>query len=434
MVRDDRTAYPMQIWFRLRLSGRLDRAALDNAWRQTLLGHPLLTCVVKEIHDRLHWEGLKHSNEISPRQAEVAWVPPGALDEPAAERPIALNQEPGAKLYAASSEEETTLLVVFHHAATDGLGGCGFLSDLLLTYQQGVGLKRLAQRAASKLPGRGNFGLSRWQLLKQAPWLLAGISNGLRFALHPATQLTQQGFEPQSLGSDYAPGLCRHLFSLESSTAIRQAARERHVTLNDLLLCQLLQSIAAWQRERNEFDPANRLRVNVPINLRTADDALLPAANVVSMLFMERRGAACAADGEALLASIQEQMNRNKRFRLGLIFPLVLELVRSLGRLPSMAAEARCRATCVLTNLVEPLRDWPGAKDASGRIVSGGLTLESLEMFAPIRPQTQAAFTALSYAGRLNLLLHYDRSAMPAIAAADLLRRFAEGVQGAVRY
>lgn len=431
MVRDDRAAYPMQIWFRLRLGGRLDRAALEHAWRQALFAHPLLTSVAKDFHGRLHWEGIQHLSELSPTQAEVVWLPPGALDELAAKRPISIIQEPGARLFAASGEEETTLLVVFHHAATDGLGGCGFLSDLLQNYGEQARQQRVPQRAGAKLPGRGNFGLSRLQLAQQAPWLLAGISNGLRFALHPATRLTRQSGEARSLSSGYAPGLCRHLFSAAATTAIRRAARERNVTLNDLLLCELLQAIAAWQSERGEFDPAGRLRVNVPINMRTADDALLPAANVVSMLFLERRGAACAAGGEALLAGIQAQMNRNKRFRLGLIFPLVLELVRKLGRLPSMATEERCRTTCVLTNLVEPLRDWPGPKDAIGRIVAGGLTLESFEMYAPIRPQTQAAFTALSYGGCLNLLLHYDCGAIAAPAAVDLLRRFAEGVKGA---
>ena len=41
-------------------------------------------------------------------------------------------------------------------------------------------------------------------------------------------------------------------------------------------------------------------------------------------------------------------------------------------------------------------------------MVSGGVSLESVEVVLPLRPLTHAIFAALIYAGKLSLTLNYD--------------------------
>jgi len=59
------------------------------------------------------------------------------------------------------------------------------------------------------------------------------------------------------------------------------------------------------------------LRFSVPINLREAKDRRLPAANVMSMVFLDRRRAQIA-DPDRLLASIHHDLELSRRLRLQL--------------------------------------------------------------------------------------------------------------------
>jgi hypothetical protein len=59
-----------------------------------------------------------------------------------------------------------------------------------------------------------------------------------------------------------------------------------------------------------------------------------------------------------------------------------------------------------------------------GNIVAGDVALEAIDCAAPLRPHTHVAMAALTYAGQLRILLHYDPRALLADQAESLLETF----------
>ena len=66
------------------------------------------------------------------------------------------------------------------------------------------------------------------------------------------------------------------------------------------------------------------------------------------------------------------------------------------------------------------------------RLISGGVTLESVEVVLPLRPLTHAVFAALSYAGKLSLTLSYDSRWIDASDGRELLESFVRQLKGSL--
>jgi hypothetical protein len=227
----------------------------------------------------------------------------------------------------------------------------------------------------------------------------------------------------ERLPAVYPATLSRALTTAETE-ALRRSAKASAVPLNDLLARDLFLALEDWRRQHAPGRSRDWLRLTVPINLRRPADFDLPAANVVSMVFLDRRSAA-TADRERLLRGITAEMGEIKRFGLGLTFVLSLWAVRRLpGGLSRMAAKAQCAATTLLSNLGPLWADCPLPRQ-DGRIVLGGAVLESIDAVGPLRPYTYTAFSVFTYAGRFCTTLHYDPRAMSPAGAADLLEAYA---------
>jgi hypothetical protein len=179
---------------------------------------------------------------------------------------------------------------------------------------------------------------------------------------------------------------------------------------------------------KNRYYPGHGdewIRLSVPVNLRNMDDRLwrISAANVVSMVFLDRRQPQRIGP-DPLLAGIHEQMQRIKRFQLGLTFLFSLGMFQSLpSGLAGMTQANRCLSTCVFTNLGDPLSHVQLPR-SDGRLVAGDLLLEELEVMAPTRPYTCAALAVFQYAGRLCATLNYDPRPVSCGQAEDLLEGF----------
>jgi hypothetical protein len=78
------------------------------------------------------------------------------------------------------------------------------------------------------------------------------------------------------------------------------------------------------------------------------------------------------------------------------------------------------------------LGDVPLPRDR-GRLVVGETVLESVELLAPWRLRTSAAFAALQYADRLNFTVHYDPRVLQHVAAAGLLEAFVAQVRSSLQ-
>ena len=203
--------------------------------------------------------------------------------------------------------------------------------------------------------------------------------------------------------------------------------------LNDLLARDLFLAIEDSAPPTCPRQMSDWLRLTVPINLRTAADRDMPAANVISMVFLDRLPRDMA-DGRQLLQGIHTEMGRIKRLGLGLTFVLSLWAVRRLpGGLPRMVRPARCSATCLLSNLGPVLADGPLPRQG-GQIALGRGGPRNDRRRGPFAALTYTAFSVFSYAGRLGITLHYDPRAFTSAAAGELLEAYARRVRQSARH
>ena len=76
-------------------------------------------------------------------------------------------------------------------------------------------------------------------------------------------------------------------------------------------------------------------------------------------------------------------------------------------------------SSSVLSNVGRVFED-PSLPRKSGKLCLGETTLDSIEFLVPLRPGTEAAFGMSTYAGRLNLCLHYKPHKIRTAAAQEL--------------
>jgi NRPS condensation-like uncharacterized protein len=424
MLADDRPAYPMNILVRLRFSGRFDRAALAAAMSVAVARHPLLAAVARRSGRRWLWQPAEHPPALQWLEALPAEPLPQLT-------PLDARAASGIRLTACEGSGQTDIVLQVHHACCDGLGMLAVAEDLLGAYairRQAASATSLRPLAPDLLEGRGRFDSNLWQSHKTFPRRLGGLRGARRFLLRTPEPLVAH--QPQANDSrpmsGYPTSLTRRLDE-SRTTEVLAAAKTLGVTLNDLLIKDLFLSLARWRQRHAPDRPDGWLRVCVPINLRTAAQDRLPAANVVSMVFLDRRGRDMKNPG-SLLASVHAQMQRIKRLGLGSTFVRSLGMCQWLpGGIERRCRSDRCMSTVVFTNLGRVFDRCPLA-DRHGRVTADGLVLQDMDLLAPLRPLTFASFTTWTYAGRLCFTLHYDSRVLTAEQAGEIIDRFTESV------
>ena len=197
-------------------------------------------------------------------------------------------------------------------------------------------------------------------------------------------------------------------------------ARRSRATLNDLLFRDVFLALYDWNQEHAGQTRRRSLRIMLPMNLRGPHDAAMPAANVVGMVFLDR-APRWLKDPDWLLWSIRMETRFLKFFRFGVSFAWVSgalthgpKFVQDILRAP------RCYSTCTLSNVGKTFHQVPLPR-SNGKLVAGGLTMESVFGAPPVRLFTSASMVFSSYAGRLTLSMHYDRRRLTAQSARALL-------------
>ncbi len=430
MLADDRPAYPMTLFVRLRFRGELDRRALTAALTATVARHPLQTCVVQRgRRGRRFWQ----AKQIEPAMHWSEGPLTGGL--PSAPH-INLAETIGLVVCVTSDRVHSELTLQFHHACSDGLGAFGFVQDLLLEYAARTGDRSAdcPPRDVSALRGRGTFdrralGGESGKATQVAPWRLAGLYGVRQFLMRRPEPIVPHVALPDAPAppSDFPSAVFASLPGSETSR-LRRWAGENGVTTNDVLLRDLFLTLVQWRAEREQEDPLPWIRISVPVNLRNAQQSRMPAANVVSMVFLDRRGLDCT-DPMKLLRGLHDEMQLIKDLRLALAFLRSLKTVGSVpGAMKLMTRSEKCHATCVLTNVGEPLADVPLPR-TDGKIMAGNVVLEEVDMMAPVRPYTSVAIGVVRYAGRLRLAMHYDPRPLSAADAGDLMKAYVDQVR-----
>jgi len=420
---EDRPAYPWSCFARLQFTGRIDRDAFQSAVQMVMPRHPLLT-------SRLEMSGRRPSWSVQPDALpEINWLSgPTGQSLPAA-RQQDLRKEIGLRLFVVESGDSCDVTAQFHHACCDGVGIQSFGNDLVIAYALAKGMRsrrlQLPALDPARLARRGAYGLTFWKLLRMLPEQVLGLPGvGQFFSRSPAPVLPHRA--PPDDGPHPAgfPATCTHTFTREETAALGRAAQQLNVTANDLLIRDLYLALDEWRTRHGARDNDEWLRVMVPMNLRSAQDRLLSAANAVGSVFLDRRGRDFD-DPAQLLAGIAHELRLIRDHRLGLIFIYALHLLSLLPRgLRYIARRDRCVVSSIFSNLGRPLARCPLPRE-NGRLVVGDLVLERMDGTAPLRPYNCATFTVMEYARRLSMMLYYDPRVVSAAQADDLAAAFA---------
>jgi hypothetical protein len=417
MLSEQRPGYPMSFFLQLRFAGSLDAGRLQGALGEALERHRMLRATVEGSGRRAAWRWGPADATLQVARDAAPWSPAAAIE---------LGRQPGLRLtLREGGRVGDRLQAQFHHASCDAVGAMVFLEDLLIAY-----VRREPDAPPPALPPLDEAALRRRGELLRPPHSVArkiqrrliGLARSWRFISGRPQPLGPCDGDWEASAPQVYPAACTRALDADETAALVDAAKAAGATVNDLLLRDWFLAADAWRRGRPS-PHGGRLRLGVPINLRTHAHAGIPAANVVSLVFLDR-GRRALADPARLLRSIHGELDRIKRLRIAGCFLAGMDFAQ---RLPSWMLHAmrgrRCWASAVLSNLGRVLETSPLAR-REPRLALPGAVLEGIDFLPPLRALTHAALGVLTYAGRLALALHYDARAIRPLQAEDLIETF----------
>jgi hypothetical protein len=403
MLAEDTAEFPRSFFLELTFTGAADRAALARAWLAALERHPLLTASLSSNHRQ--WQLGGHAPPEIDFADETAPV-----TFPGAER-IDLVREPGVRGWVRVGSERTRIVLQFHHSCCDGNGCIRFVAEWLTLYAQATSPSRLDVELPALDPallaGRGTFGLARATFREFLGHVRYMIVDSLHLLARRVIVI-----EPPAVPAAPAtlPGVETITLDPAEFAALRQLAKQAGVTLNDWFLGHLFPTILDWNTALGAPPTRGWVRVNVPTDLRRPEDQAMPAANVMSFTFIDRRPSDCRK-GEALMISIARETRAIKERRLGLYFIAELALLAGIPwALRFVLRRQRAMATAVLSNVGDIGRAFsPSLPRENDKLVLGNLVLETFVGAPPLRPLTHVGVAMLTYAGRLQVAARCGR-------------------------
>lgn len=423
MLLEDCPAYPMVIFGKVRFSGSLERSALEPALRDALRLHPLLTAIAqKNVHGDWVWVACAENHEV------IRWMDDKSELTPV--MPFDIRVRPGFYLNARQTESGTETLFQFHHSCCDGRAAFAFMDDFLTAYLARLNLiptgpVPLKQKLSSLGEARAVKDISKPpELFRAIRELWVRLKRAGKFLYtSPAPLVHNHSISPDSrLLQGFPASITRTLNTAETS-GLKENAKGLGVTVNEIMACDLFLAIRDWKQRCGQTDGRDRLRIAVPVDIRTHTELRHMTGNRASLVFLDRQGEGLN-DPDRLLSGIHAEMEQIKRLRLGQTFVGSLRLMRAFpGIREKIRGREKCRCTCVMTNLGR----WPFRRSLprrEGRVVLGDVVLESIECMAPLRPYTNATFNILNYGGRISVTLHYDARVLSNHEAGELLSIF----------
>jgi len=426
MLSDDRPSHPMAFSIRLKFSGTPDVDALRVAARQAAERHPLLVSNIRfRSVDDFDWIPAADPApylDIAPAGTKLRF--PGAEQ-------FDLRRETALRIWVRYGDDRTEIRFQFQHAATDGLGAYRFIEDFLAAYEAayiGSGAQpRWNPVDASRLTQRDKFGLNRWQMLLRLPVELWGIVVGMIMFFIPKPKPLAKPVQPVVTADAALELIDPPAFTFAGSdfAKLRAAAKNLGVTLNDLMLRDTFLAMDRWNKRHAPATAGKLLRIMIPFSLRSPDDEIMPATNIVAMVNLDRM-LAVYRNPKWLLKTIRWEMNFLKHFRFAIAFVRCCELIGKIpGGLRYLANPNRCFATAVFSNLGKLFYNCPLVR-TDGKLVAGNLSLDHVESAPPVRPYTAAGITSLSYNGALTVVMNYDRYHFTPETAGEFMEMMAD--------
>ena len=425
MLRDNHLVYPMSCFVAIRLRGKCNRKSLSESVDAALRRHPFLACSVEETKPGIFcWKPSDNLDILT--FAEDNGKTNNTFTPPFPVRGIDLFHEPAIKLTLWKADD-LFLFVEVHHSATDAAGAFQFLEDLFTEYAVRCGAlpENVKRRPVDPnlLPLRGKYGQTFGTVIQTLPRQLWELTRAWMFLMNRPLPLVP--FKPNLQKTEPPPKFPTFLykeFNEYETQHIRIETKKRGATLNDVLLHAVFSAMESCRQRWNIplEHPFGQLRLAVPTDLRTPNIADVPAANIVSMVFLDRKPKDIRND-DAFLQGIHREMSHIKRCNLGLAFIHGLTVYKKLfGDYRKMINKNRCWTTGTVSNLGRLFDATPFPATANGHLQIGDIELLNVYSVPPIRPQSVFGACASTYAGRLTLTLQYDTEALTHRQAEEL--------------
>ncbi len=430
MLLDDRPGYRMTFLVEQSFEGEIDRAAFDAGVAEALQRHPLLRANVRQSFFR-RWNWVAAQNV----QPLVDWA---SYDEPvqdSEELGIDLRREIGVRFVVRVGNGRSRLVTQLHHACCDGMGAIQFLSDLFVKYTRVVSPHAKVQPAFQPAEGRhlknrarlnvySDKSMSRWRLFRRV------LGYARHYSAHPPVALVGSRLIAKSQTPLAAPGTLTRTLPLSAQHALRRVARRWDVTVNELLVRELMLTIRDWNQRHGSLQDTDHISIRVPTNLRNLEHDQLPAANVVGFVAFQR-SVAEMHEPERLLESIQQESQFYKRWRFGAAFLDALKVLHWIpGALRRVVNSDHSFGSAIFSCLGDPslaiAANFP--VNADGNPIFGNLVFDDMNTAPPIRPMTHASFTTWHFSNKLRLGVRCNSAVFSQESAQELLDLFADRV------
>lgn len=220
-----------------------------------------------------------------------------------------MTKEIGLRIWADWSPTKTELVFQFHHACTDGLGGVQFIGDLLAGYGQqtapdGAELPEIEPVQFDRLRARATFSVAEAAAAQKAVSCPFMIGKRLIKLLRCGPVPLASARTRMSVGTVLKfPAIISRVIDRPVLQQLKVVAARKVVELNDLYLLEMFQTIREWNLRYGRGRDNQWLRIGMPTSLRTPLHDQMPAANVVSYMFLTRRAGDCNRPDD-LLADI----------------------------------------------------------------------------------------------------------------------------------
>ncbi len=410
----------MTFWLRATATGTVEKSRLETALHKAVGRQPLLSARISgdptDRTDQLSWElgvttlpfvHFGHEGEPFPFPGDQVGID--------------LRREQALRVFVRQHAKHVVLSFQFHHAAIDAVAAARFLGDVLSYYDDQATLDtRLTPQHSEQIVTRGSFQLTPAQRRRRA---LKDLARALLFfRKFPKELVTRRG--TKAFDDERYPAAVTRLLPPNELMALKNGAGKSRATVNDVMLRDLFLTVDDWNRAHGKREP---VRLAMAINMRRGTDDKIPAANVVSMCFLDRTPSEFE-DPTRLLRGIVRETTHIKAHFLGHALILVARLFGKVKGgmrwLMTPRLAWRCSATAVLSNLGEPLKGSRLPSNARGEILAGDLTLTHVELLSPVRPGTALAVGVVTYAGSTSLTFHYDHTRIDAAEAEALAGSF----------
>jgi NRPS condensation-like uncharacterized protein len=374
------------------------------------------------------------------KTSRLSWVPAPttpSIDWDSIEKPlnypngvaIDLRTEPGIRVWGREGKGSCDLWFQFHHACCDGLSAVFFLLRLGENYDHLVHNRKLPSVSTATniglLQKRDKYHQSLFRNILIMPYFLKRVITAL-VRPAPPIALPRRSHQGARLAK-HIPVFASLTIGETETQLISQKAHQQDVSVNDLLVRDLLLALNDWNQKNDEASVRN-IGIAIPVDMRPLldGDALGPFY-AASMHFINRSPKKLR-NPDSLLRSVHKELKRQRLWEQGLFFIWTLKLYGLFKNGIKHAIQSRgALASAALSNMgIIPL---PAQQGDDYLYRSGDVAVKSIIGIPPIQHGMHACFQVATYGGKMHLSVQVDPHSFDNDDAQELLGLFVSHIK-----